>query len=100
MIEAAIDMDSRKSRQKAGNGTSMTKITLMAAIGSMYSCSRCQIDCVGKGGAFRAMVLTADLLQRVECRSQDARIVWLSNVPQPWSPPRERGALASRHSTR
>ena len=43
MIEAAIERASRKSRAAAGSGTSMTKITLMAASGSRYSRSRCQM---------------------------------------------------------
>ena len=61
MIEAAIESASRKSRPAAGSGTSMTKITLMAASGSTYSRSRCQMDWAGRVPAARAVVLIADL---------------------------------------
>ena len=44
MIDAAIESASSKSSAAAGSGTSITKITLIAASGSTYSRSRCKID--------------------------------------------------------
>jgi hypothetical protein len=46
----------------------MTKITLMAASGSRYSRSRCQTACMGGALAARAVVLIADLLQKMKRR--------------------------------
>ena len=50
MIDAAIESASSKSSAAAGSGTSMTKITLMAASGSAYSRSRCQNETAPEAG--------------------------------------------------
>jgi len=60
MIEAAMDIASRKSSAAAGSGTSITKMMLIAASGSVYSRSRRQIDGpAGVPSAAAAVLMTA-----------------------------------------
>ena len=62
MIDAAIESESRKSSAQEGSGTSMTKITLIAASGSTYSRSRSRKAGACMVLAGRAAVLIAGLL--------------------------------------
>ncbi len=65
-IEAAIEIASSMSRPTAGSGTSMTKITLMAARGSAYSRSRFRNERAPAAGVARAAVLIGHLHQQAE----------------------------------
>jgi hypothetical protein len=57
MTEAAIEIARRKSSAATGNGTSMTKTTLMAARGSRTSRNRSQMACFETGRMVSVVVL-------------------------------------------
>src|ERR1700734_1557335 len=70
MMDAAIESASNRSRPAAGNGISITKITLIAASGSTYSRNLCKIDCRGNGRGTSTVVLIAAFLQDLKRRSR------------------------------